>query len=68
MSQGSGYNQLHRNIVIRDDCYGGAKSQPRILAAGLGFESITGTPSQLSEAQMAWPNRRGPGWCSSSWG
>jgi hypothetical protein len=35
MGQGSSYDQLHRNIVIRSDIYGGATSTPRILAAGL---------------------------------
>jgi hypothetical protein len=35
MGQGSSYDQLHRNIVIRADIYGGANSTPRILAAGL---------------------------------
>jgi hypothetical protein len=35
MGQGSSYDQLHRNIVIRADIYGGANSAPRILAKGL---------------------------------
>jgi hypothetical protein len=61
MGQGSSYDQLHRNIVIRADIYGGAKSPPRILAAGLGFEGITGIPSLLSEAQINLAEAAGAG-------
>jgi hypothetical protein len=45
VGQGFSYDQLHRNIVIRTGIYGGANSAPRILAEGLGLESITGIPS-----------------------
>ena len=61
MGQGSSYDQLHRNIVIRADIYGGANSPPRILAAGLGFEGITGIPSLLSEAQINLAEAAGAG-------
>ena len=61
MGQGSSYDQLHRNIVIRADIYGGAKSPPRILAAGLGFEGITGIPGLLSENQIALAEAAGAG-------
>ena len=61
MGQGSSYDQLHRNIVIRADIYGGANSTPRILAAGLGFEGITGIPSLLSEAQINLAEAAGAG-------
>ena len=61
MGQGSTYDQLHRNIVIRADIYGGANSPPRILAAGLGFEGITGIPSLLSEAQIGLAEAAGAG-------
>ena len=61
MGQGSSYDQLHRNIVIRADIYGGAKSPPRILAAGLGFEGITGIPGLLSENQIGLAEAAGAG-------
>jgi hypothetical protein len=61
MGQGSSYDQLHRNIVIRADIYGGVNSTPRILAAGLGFEGITGIPSLLSEAQINLAEAAGAG-------
>ena len=61
MGQGSSYDQLHRNIVIRADIYGGANSKPRILAAGLGFEGITGIPGLLSETQIALAEAAGAG-------
>jgi len=51
-NQGSNYAQLHRDIVIRADIYGGASSQPRILAAGYGFEGIQGIPGLLTENQL----------------
>lgn len=61
MSQGSSFDQLHRNIVIRADIYGGVSSKPRILAAGLGFEGITGIPSLLSENQIGLAETAGAG-------
>ena len=61
MGQGSSYDQLHRNIVIRADIYGGANSTPRILAAGLGFEGITGIPGLLSENQIGLAETAGAG-------
>ena len=61
MGQGSSYDQLHRNIVIRADIYGGAKSAPRILAAGYGFEGIQGIPGLLSENQIALAEAAGAG-------
>ena len=61
MGQGSTYDQLHRNIVIRADIYGGPNSKPRILAAGLGFEGITGIPGLLSENQIALAEAAGAG-------
>lgn len=61
MGQGSSYDQLHRNIVIRADIYGGANSTPRILAAGLGFEGITGIPGLLSENQIGLAEAAGAG-------
>ncbi len=51
-SQGSNYDQLHRDIVIRADIYGGAYSTPRILAANYGFEGIQGIPGLLSEDEI----------------
>ena len=51
-TQGSNYAQLHRDIVIRADVYGGASSQPRILAAVYGFEGIQGIPGLLTENQL----------------
>lgn len=44
MGQGSAYDQLHRNIVIRSDIYGGMDSKPRILAASSGFRGIISIP------------------------
>jgi hypothetical protein len=61
MGQGSSYDQLHRNIVIRADIYGGANSKPRILAAGLGFEGITRIPGLLGENQIALAEAAGAG-------
>ena len=43
-NQGSNYDQLHRNIVIRADIYGGAFAEPSILAANYGFGGITAIP------------------------
>lgn len=44
LAQPSKYDQLHRDIVIYSDIYGSQKKQPRILAAGYGFEGIQGVP------------------------
>lgn len=44
MGQGSTYDQLHRDIVIRSDFYGGSKSKPRVLAASSRVEGILGSP------------------------
>lgn len=60
-NQGSNYAQLHRDIVIRADVYGGAQSTPRILAAGYGFEGIQGIPGLLSETQIALATAAGAG-------
>jgi|GEM_PF-575602 len=51
-STGSNYAQLHRDIVIRADIYGGAFSKPRILAASYGFEGIQGIPGLLTDNQI----------------
>ena len=40
----SKYDQLHRDIIISSDIYGGLNQNPRILAAGYGFEGIQGIP------------------------
>lgn len=50
--QGSTYAQLHRDIVIRADIYGGNSSAPRILAAGYGFEGIQSIPGLLTVNQI----------------
>lgn len=49
---GSNYDQLHRNIVIRADIYGGAYAKPQILAANYGFEGITAIPGLDSENEI----------------
>ncbi len=59
--QGSNYDQLHRNIVISADIYGGADSTPRILAANYGFEGIQGIPGLVSESQIALAVNAGAG-------
>ncbi len=61
MNQGSSYDQLHRNIVISADIYGGAHSRPRILAAGYGFEGIQGIPGLQSENQIGLAAAAGAG-------
>jgi hypothetical protein len=33
----SAYTELHRDIIIAADIYGGINSDPRILAASMGF-------------------------------
>ena len=63
-NQGSNYAQLHRDIVIRADVYGGSSSQPRILAAGYGFEGITGIPGLLTENQLSLAVAAGAGGAS----
>jgi hypothetical protein len=61
MNQGSSYDQLRRNIIIRADIYGGINSKPRILAAGYGFEGIMGIPGLLSENQIGLAKAAGAG-------
>ena len=61
MGQGSSYNQLHRNIVIRADIFGGAKRAPKILAAGYGFEGIQGIPGLLRENEIGLAEAAGAG-------
>lgn len=51
-NQGSNYDQLHRNVVIRADIYGGAYKKPSILAANYGFEGITAVPGLDSESEI----------------
>ena len=51
-NQGSNYDQLHRNIVIRADIYGGAFAEPSILAANYGFGGITAIPGLDSESEI----------------
>lgn len=51
-NQGSNYDQLHRNIVIRADIYGGAFTKPSILAANYGFGGITAIPGLDSESEI----------------
>lgn len=50
--QGSNYDQLHRDIVIRADIYGSAWHKPQILAANYGFEGISGIPGLFSENEI----------------
>ncbi len=61
MSQASAYEQLQRNIVINADIYGGVDSDPKILAAGYGFEGIMGVPGLLSENQIRLAKAHGAG-------
>ena len=61
MSQASAYEQLQRNIVINADIYGGVDSDPKILAAGYGFEGIMGIPGLLSENQIRLAKVHGAG-------
>ena len=41
------FDQLHRDIIINSDIYGGVK-KPKILGAGYGFEGISGIPGLQS--------------------
>lgn len=50
--EGSNYNQLHRDIVIRADIYGSPWRKPQILAANYGFEGIEGIPGLTSENEI----------------
>lgn len=50
--QGSPYDQLHRDIVVAADVFGGSKSKPRILAANYGFEGIQGIPGLTGESDI----------------
>ena len=51
-NQSSPYVQLHRDIVIAADIYGGQDQDPRILAAGMGFEGIMNIQGLNSEADI----------------
>lgn len=66
--QGSNYAQLHRDIVLRADIYGGARSTPRILAAGYGFEGIQGIPGLLVRTRSRSRSRPGPASSGNWWG
>ena len=48
----SAYTELHRDIIIAADIYGGINSDPRILAASMGFEGIIAIPGLNSEADI----------------
>ncbi len=48
----SPYTELHRDIVISADVYGGIESDPRILSASMGFEGIIAIPGLNSEADI----------------
>jgi hypothetical protein len=61
MGQGSAYDQLHRNIVIRSDIYGGINSKPRILAASSGFRGIIGIPGLSGSNGIALASAAGAG-------
>jgi len=61
MGQGSAYDQLHRNIVIRADIYGGINSKPRILAASSGFRGIIGIPGLLGPDGITLASEAGAG-------
>lgn len=60
-SQSSAYTQLHRDIVIAADVYGGLDLDPRILAAGMGFEGIISVPGLNSEADIGLAYQAGAG-------
>ena len=55
MPQASKYDQLHRDIIISADIYGGLDKKPRILAASYGFEGIQGIPrlNSVENIQLA---------------
>ena len=61
MGQGSAYDQLHRNIVIRSDIYGGIDSKPRILAASSGFRGIISIPGLSGSNGIERANAAGAG-------
>ena len=61
MGQGSAYDQLHRNIVIRSDIYGGINKKPRILAASSGFRGIIGIPGLLGPNGITLAGEAGAG-------
>lgn len=61
MGQGSAYDQLHRDIVISSDIYGGVDSAPKILAASSGFRGISGIPGLLTENQIGLAAAAGAG-------
>jgi hypothetical protein len=61
MGQGSAYDQLHRNIVIRSDIYGGVNKKPRILAASSGFRGIIGIPGLLGPNGITLASEAGAG-------
>ena len=61
MGQGSAYDQLHRDIVIRSDIYGGINNQPRILGASSGFRGIIGIPGLLGSNGIALASAAGAG-------
>lgn len=61
MGQGSSYDQLHRNIVIHADIYGGANREPRILAASSGFRGIIGVPGLLGPNGITLASEAGAG-------
>ncbi len=48
-TQGSAFQQLHRDIIINADVYA---TRPQILAAGYGFEGIISVPGLLNERQI----------------
>ena len=60
-NQSSPYVQLHRDIVIAADIYGGQDQDPRILAAGMGFEGIMNIPGLNSEADIDLAYQAGAG-------
>lgn len=45
----SPYIELHRDIIISADIYGGIESDPSILSASMGFEGIISIPGFNSE-------------------
>jgi hypothetical protein len=61
MGQGSAYDQLHRNIVIRSDIYGGINKKPRILEASSGFRGIIGIPGLLGPNGITLASEAGAG-------
>ena len=47
----SRFDQLHRDIIINSDIYGGVK-KPKILGTGYGFKGINGIPGLLSSEDI----------------